>query len=462
MYEEFYGLRDKPFSLTPDTSCLFLGSYHREALQFLTEGTAAGNAFLALTGDVGAGKTVVLRSFVKGLGDEFAVIQVFYPSGDVKELFQMILSETGLSCRETDISDLRKELQDRLDMIGRAKKTPLVVIDEAQNLGTDALREMLLLFGGAAAAPRARIVLCGQPPLRDILLSLNAGGRVSIPAYHLQSLPHSAIPDYICYRLAAAGCRDNALFPDDVIAEISRLSRGVPRLINTMCDALLAQGYLSGEKSITLSLLHSFPLSMSCNASAAQVHGGHAADPGSPTDNRLPMTVLILEKNRRSLIHVETRLLKHGFSCTSADSLEDLFSQLAEGEGKSLMVPVIDAAFLFSEGRYEEDDGTGSLDRLLAEYAGSPVIVTSVLTLTSVRMQLFRRGIPYFLEKPDVNTLSLSDIDESFDAFFVELQGCLGRIHRQFSAFYRAWITSAREKSDRGTSTADMPVETPL
>ncbi|HDH50906.1 MAG TPA: hypothetical protein ENH04_05815 [Nitrospirae bacterium] len=492
MYEKFYGLREKPFNLTPDTGYLYLGSHHKQAIEFLSSGIRKNYNLIALTGDIGSGKTVALRSFIKGLGPEFEVIQVFYPADSCIELLQIILMNLGVKSVQGDLNALREKLEGCLKKLLCAKKMPLLVVDEAQNLDVDTIEETCRLSELKYNGKRfLNVILTGLPELQNKLSSLHRIKIETDATYYLKSLPEEKVPGYIRSRLATAGLSGPAVFPGEIIKAIGLFSGGAPRLINTVCDALLVRGYFANEKIITPSILkealnslpydyddailshpdHPAPEPAPAAVNSKTAHGKNRAskrrarggdskkavavsnerkggrDKMHKPDKPLSLKVLILEKNRRMKVHLDNQFQKHGYNFFITNNLKELFGTLDRSGGPEFQIIVADAAFFFSMGGQEDPAGEKALNTIQTAYAGLPVIMTSTLPLTAIRAKLLRRGIPFLLQKPDMGLIDMSEIATRFNSFFGELQNCIANIYSQFNAFFNK-IKLIYEKSD--------------
>ncbi|HDH53231.1 MAG TPA: hypothetical protein ENH24_01955 [Nitrospirae bacterium] len=450
MYEKFYGLRERPFNLTSDTGYLYLGAYHKEALDFLSSGIRKNYNIIVLTGDIGSGKTVILRSFIKGVAPESEVIQVFYPADSCIQLLQMILLNLGVKSIQGDLNGLREELKSRLKKMHSAKKSPLLVVDEAQNLDGDTIEETFRLSGLKYKGKRLlKVILTGLPKLQNTISSLHRIKFETDAIYHLKSLPEEEIPKYIQYRLSTAGLSDPLIFTGEIIKVIGLFSGGTPRLINTVCDALLVQGYLANEKIITPSILKKALDHLPYDA----VPGHPEAEPltqdeGHKPDKQLSLRVLILEKNKRMKVHLDNQFQTYGYNFFITNNIEGLFETLERSNTREFQIIVADAGFFFSIGGQEDPAGKRALDSIQAAYACMPIIMTSTLPLTAIRTKLLRRGIPFLLQKPDMGLLDLSEITTRFDNFFGELRNCLSNIYSQFNSFYNKIIKLTYENTD--------------
>ena len=493
MYEKFYGFKDRPFNPVPDPGYLYLSSYHRDALAYLTAEAEKNTNPIIFTGDIGTGKTVLLRTFLRTLGPKVNPVQIFYRGNDRVRLLQVILLEMGIDSGQTGVDVLRSELKEHLGKLLLAGRRTFLIIDEAQDLGEDALGEACLLSRLEVDGRHlVRVVLAGLPKLQkniDSLSSLDCRDTLT-RAYYLKRLPYEDIPKYIHHRLATAGCADVTIFPEDVLSEIGHFSGGIPRLINMICDAVLLYGYFSEKKVVTMSLFKEVAADLFNNrnaedsyqyetaavapgyAGAQDIRSGEAPgdihsegdelegngkprteelpvqDEGSRDRDLLPMTVFVLEKNARMRVRLEEKFQEAGIMNTIMHStLEGLFESLDRTSDPGLHVLVADSSFFFPKGGNEDSAGKEALDRIQRDHAYMPLIVTSTLPLTVIRARLFQRGIPLFLHKPDLDRIDFSEVRTQFDTFFNELQVCLSNVHSQFGAIYREtikWIAGSQ------------------
>jgi general secretion pathway protein A len=249
MYTRHYGLREKPFSLTPDPRYLYLSASHREALAHLLYGIEQGEGFIAVTGEVGTGKTTLCRTLLERVGTDAEVAYLFNPRLDGLELLQAVHRELDLSLDGT-----RAELLDRLNRFlldtSRRGRRVLVLVDEAQNLPVETLEELRLLSNLETSTEKLiQIVLFGQPELDDLLDShelRQLRQRIGV-RWRLDPLTEPEAGDYVRHRLRVAAGADSDLFSPAALRELRRRSRGVPRLVNLLADRALLAGYADGS-----------------------------------------------------------------------------------------------------------------------------------------------------------------------------------------------------------------------
>jgi len=254
MYESYFGFNQKPFSITPNPEFLFLSRNHKEVFAHLFYGIQNHSGFIEVTGEVGTGKTTVLRTLLNQLGEQgFRLALIFNPSLSAVELLQAINREFGLPAQTTSRSELHAGLNEFLLEENRRGHTVVLVIDEAQNLAAEVLEEIRLLSNLETETDKLiQIVLVGQPELADLLDQPNLrqlSQRITV-RYTLQPMSEQDSRDYILHRLRIAGASDGRLLTPAALKRIYAYSRGYPRLINILCDRALLVGYARDRKQI--------------------------------------------------------------------------------------------------------------------------------------------------------------------------------------------------------------------
>ena len=255
MYLDFFNFREKPFNLTPDPRFIFLSKNHKETFAHLLYGINNRVGFMALTGEVGSGKTTVLRALLSQLHtDHHRTAFIFNPCLSPTELLQNINREFRISADPPQTSSLLAALNQYLLQQNAADRTVVLVIDEAQNLEAAVLEQIRLISNLETDREKLiQIVLSGQPELGEILVRddmRQLSQRITV-RYHLWPMDFEDTVSYIRHRLDVAGGRNQILFSRRALKRIYRYSRGLPRLINVACDRALLAGYTRDTKDIT-------------------------------------------------------------------------------------------------------------------------------------------------------------------------------------------------------------------
>jgi general secretion pathway protein A len=255
MYEEYFGLKKKPFSIVPDPGYFYMSEGHREALAHLMFVTQSDGGFVLLTGEVGTGKTTVCRRFLQVMPDDTEVAFILNPRLTSDELLASICDEFGIHYPDgtTSVKTLVACINDYLlDLHERGRKAVLI-IEEAQNLSSDVLEQVRLLTNLETNHHKLlKMIMLGQPELREMLErpQLRQLSQRITARYHLGSLPKNQIAAYVSYRLEAAGHMRGQLFSPRALKKLSRLTGGVPRLINAICDRALLGAFVQGKDRI--------------------------------------------------------------------------------------------------------------------------------------------------------------------------------------------------------------------
>lgn len=253
MYEPFYGLKEKPFSLTPDPRYLFLSEKHKEAFAHLLFGIKNRMGFIMVTGEIGTGKTTICRALLSQLDPDTELAFIFNPCLNPVELLKRILTEFGVQTKLETLLDLTDELNEFLLNKSRQQKNCVLVIDEAQNLTPPVLEQIRLLSNLETEKEKLlQIVLIGQPELLDRLKlhELRQLNQRITARYHLNPLDEQETKQYIAYRIHIAGGKKRIQFTPKAHKLIYKYSKGIPRLINSICDRSLLVGYTREKKII--------------------------------------------------------------------------------------------------------------------------------------------------------------------------------------------------------------------
>jgi general secretion pathway protein A len=256
MYESFFALKEKPFALTPNPRFLFLSKTHNEVYAHLIFGIENRAGFVEVTGEVGTGKTTILRTLLSHLDEKkYRVALIFNPKLTAFELLRNINHEFGIADDGQSLPDLIKSLNEFLLSENEAGRTPILVIDEAQNLSGEVLEQIRLLSNLETEEDKLiQIVLVGQPELRrhlgdHSLRQLNQ--RIAV-RYQLRPLNSDEASSYILHRLKIAGRLDSNIFSGAALKKIYKLSGGVPRRINLISDRAMLTAFTEERGTVTV------------------------------------------------------------------------------------------------------------------------------------------------------------------------------------------------------------------
>lgn len=255
MYTSFFGLGEKPFAITPDPRYLFMSERHAEALAHLLYGITEAGGFIQLTGEVGTGKTTIVRSLLERMPGHADVAVILNPQLTPVEFVLTICEELGIFMRDEDatsIKDLVDLLNRRLLEANAKGRRIVVIVDEAQNLTPATLEQVRLLTNLETASKKLlQIILIGQPELRELLdrVELRQLAQRITGRYHLAPLSRSETASYVNHRLKVAGAAGE-IFSNAALREVHRLSGGVPRIINVICDRALLGAFTQEQHRI--------------------------------------------------------------------------------------------------------------------------------------------------------------------------------------------------------------------
>ncbi|RMF84810.1 MAG: AAA family ATPase, partial [Nitrospirae bacterium] len=254
MYKRFFDLTERPFKLVPNPAYLFLSRGHEEALAHLTYALSEGDGFVAITGEVGTGKTLLCRAFLEGLGDDVSVAYIFNPRLDGLELLRAIRDELGFEAPGESAQELIDGLNRFLIEERRAGRKVLLLIDEAQNLSPEVLEQLRLLSNlETRDAKLIQIVLVGQPELAEMLDTYELrqlAQRITLSCV-LSPLDRRDARRYVEHRLRVASRGRPVPFTRGAHRVLYRYSGGVPRLLNIAADRALLAAYVAGRRRIS-------------------------------------------------------------------------------------------------------------------------------------------------------------------------------------------------------------------
>ncbi len=257
MYEQFFNLIIKPFDLLPNPYFLFLSRSHKKAMTYLEYALRERAGFILLTGEIGSGKTTLIRSLINKHHKSIVLAKVSNTRVNVEQLFSLINDDFGIPVNSTEKTALLRDLNDFLiDQYANGNK-PVLIIDEAQNLPPEILEDVRMLSNlETDNAKLLQIILVGQPELRETLAMpelIQLRQRISFYC-HIRPLTRDEVEQYILHRLEIAGNRNAVNFLEGTLDLIWKYSRGIPRLINIICDFLLLSAFAEEEREISAEL----------------------------------------------------------------------------------------------------------------------------------------------------------------------------------------------------------------
>jgi len=258
MYTDYFGLKEKPFSITPNPRYLYMSEQHQDALAHLLYGIQEGEGFVLLTGDIGTGKTTLCRSLLEQIPDYVEVAYIFNPKLSALELLLSICDEFKVPLNQEDNSLSIKQVIDKINghLLDqhRLNRHSVLIIDEAQNLSIDVLEQIRLLTNLETNSKKLlQIILIGQPELREVFQKpeLEQLAQRITARFHIGPLSPSEVENYLNHRIYVAGGSKRPLFNKGAIKTLHKLTRGVPRLINTVSDRALLATYVHTQSQVS-------------------------------------------------------------------------------------------------------------------------------------------------------------------------------------------------------------------
>jgi len=312
MYETYYGLTAKPFQLRPDPHFFFGSKGHKRALAYLEYGLSQGEGFIVITGEVGAGKTTLVRNLFNRMPrEQIVAAHIVNTNLDADDTLRMVVSAFGQPA-EGGKAELLARLERFLRACDQQGKRVLLVIDEAQNLDERTVEELRMLSNiQADNKPLLQTFLVGQPEFRTTLHGpgMEQLRQRVIASYHLGPMDEQETRAYIEHRLQTVGWKGDPAFSDDAYAEIHAYCGGIPRKTNTLCDRVLLMGFLeelhafsaADIQTVVRDISEEFALPQEPKAAPAGALA-QASDPIDERINRLEQSVLSVLSHLKNMV----------------------------------------------------------------------------------------------------------------------------------------------------------------
>tara|TARA_R100000501_G_C2622784_1_gene115966 strand:- start:3 stop:1061 length:1059 start_codon:yes stop_codon:yes gene_type:complete len=244
MYLDFFGLHRHPFRITPEDDFIYMSQQHSRAYVYMSSAIWSSEGFVVISGEIGSGKTTLLKKTIRNLEGNLKLLNISYTNLESRDLFALILRKAGLEVKDDTKVAMLFQITEYLETMAREGTPVVLTIDEAQNLTRENLEDIRMLTGmESMGGPSMRVILLGQPELRQAITSIpQLAQRVKL-FFHLEGLTPAETAEYIDYRLLVSGHGGNKLFDEETVREIHKISGGIPRLINKLCDGMLMCAY---------------------------------------------------------------------------------------------------------------------------------------------------------------------------------------------------------------------------
>lgn len=292
MYENFFSLTGKPFQLNPDPDFFYGSRGHRRAMAYLEYGLHQGEGFIVITGEVGAGKTTLVRSLLRRIpADSIVAAQIVSTQVDADDLLRLVAAGFGLEHENLDKAALLVHLERHFQELYKTGRRALLLVDEAQNLSPRAIEELRMLSNFQVGTHSlVQSFLVGQPEFREILQrqEMRQLKQRVIASYHLGPLDRAETQSYIEHRLQHVGWSDDPAFDEQAFDRLFEHSAGVPRRINSLCDRTLLAAFLADQHTVTAAQVDEAAAELFDELGLQEVDAGRtAATMDSPTPDAL-------------------------------------------------------------------------------------------------------------------------------------------------------------------------------
>ena len=312
MYESFFGLSGKPFQLNPDPDFFFGSRGHKRAMAYLEYGLHQGEGFIVITGEVGAGKTTLVRNLLRRIpSDTISAAQIVSTQVEADDLLRMVAAGFGLPHDGVEKSTLLMQIEQHFLHLHAQDRRALLIVDEAQNLSPRAVEELRMLSNFQVGTHSlVQSFLVGQPEFREIMQrpEMRQLKQRIIASYHLGPLDRAETQAYVEHRLRHVGWRDDPVFEDDAFERLFAHTAGVPRRINTLCDRTLLAAFLSEQHRVSAAEVDEAAAELRDEIGLQGPNAGQASGTGSTEDPSSTEVLALGEAHRDRLGRLEDRV----------------------------------------------------------------------------------------------------------------------------------------------------------
>jgi general secretion pathway protein A len=244
MYLEHFSLQRHPFRMAPEDDFIYMSQQHSRAFVYMDSAVWSPEGFVVVSGEIGSGKTTLLKKLIRGLSPDLKLFHIAYTNLKSDDLFHLIVRQAGLPYEDKNKVSMLLAINDYLQQLSDQGVPVVLAVDEAQNLSRENLEDIRMLSGlEGSGGPVMRVILLGQPELKDSIYHIpQLAQRVKL-FFHLNGLSAKETGEYIDHRLFIAGYEGDTLFNANTVQQIFALSKGIPRLINKLCDGLMLCAY---------------------------------------------------------------------------------------------------------------------------------------------------------------------------------------------------------------------------
>ncbi len=318
MYEEYYHLSALPFQLTPDHRFFFGSEVHKKAMAHLEFGLSQGEGFIVITGEIGSGKTTLIRHLLAQIegASNFAAANMTSTKLEGDDIVRMVAASFGINAADRDKAGILRDLESHLVQIHKRGARAVLIVDEAQNLSVSALEE-LRMFANFQHGPAAvlQIILVGQPEFRSTIgmPQFDQLRQRILASYHIGPINEIETREYITHRLHAVGWNNDPQITDAAYKEIYSYSGGLPRRINTLCARVLLFGFIEERHHIDADDVQQVAMDLEAErqsvvAAPAELNGAAAQGAASASLAQQPVQVISLDGHNALLQRLESRL----------------------------------------------------------------------------------------------------------------------------------------------------------